>query len=215
MGSVAEDNQWNVGERVIAHAAVDCASTALIGGLTSRLDGGDFIDGFSVSAVGYLYNDIGHMLVGTDAHQTLLNWLRAQLNGDLWSLSNTAFGGMFGGGRPDLIYGDEDTAPLPGWEIKPYGQDAAAQLLTYTSAPGSQLVPGDNALIFQGAVSLGLESTGFLGLEKVEYTYYPSSYRGVVTYSVDTQWVFSYVASSYRAGKRAPLAQPAPCSCSN
>ena len=263
VGSLANDSNWGVVGRTIAHAAVGCASgalsggncgrgalsaavseyasentlhgneignwgdaakgiaeAALVGGVTARITGGDFVEGFSVGAAGYLYNGLGHMLVGTDAHQTLINYLQSRPDGDLWGYSNTTIDGLMGNLRPDLVYGPEDAIPgttYQGWEVKPVGQDAsaAAQLAAYIAASNGRLTIGDNALIFGSGEILRLTSTGFLGLTETEYTYYRGQ-NGVVTYSVEQHNVFEYVTSQYRQGKRAPLpAQQQQCGCGN
>ena len=104
----------------------------------------------------------------------------------MWQ-GNTTLGGIFGDGRPDLIY---DNMPMDVFEIKPDGSAAlgAAQLQGYLNTPGAQAVPGNFGLIFQGAPSLSLTG-GWFG--DVTYTYSPSpDYPGVVTYSVSSPDIF-------------------------
>ena len=158
--------------------------TTTAGGLASVAGGGKFGNGAVTAAFGYLYNHLGHMLVGTDAHYQLLKYLQGEY-GDVWS-GNTAFGGLFGDGRPDLIY---DEMPREVYEIKPEGSEmaGATQLLGYLNTAGSQAIAGDFDLIFGGASSLTL-SGGWFG--EATYTYGPSAYSGVVTYTVNQTNVF-------------------------
>ena len=181
-----------------------------VGGLASVAGGGKFADGAVTGAFGYLFNDLGHMLAGQDAHQALLTWLKTGGDGDLWS-GNTTWDGLFGTGRPDLVYAG--TNPLSVYEIKPDGSAAAgaAQLQRYLNTADEDAVAGDFFHIFRGAPSLTFSSQWFLG--RTTYTYTPSSYLGVVTYTVDNQSVFQDISQAFRqrpVGAPSPLPLPPP-----
>jgi hypothetical protein len=153
-------------------------------------------------------------LAGTDAHRVLLEHLRSGPQGERWS-GNVGLRGLFGGGRPDLLYAlPPDSLNYYGWEVKPVGQEAAAaaQLERYISAAGSRVSAGNNSLIFQGAPTLTLESNWFLG--RTTYTYYPGA-SGVVTYSVNDTSVFQQIIEAFKgrpagAPSPLPLAPPLP-----
>jgi RHS repeat-associated protein len=160
-------------------------ANAVLGGLASVAGGGKFANGAVTGAFGYLFNDLAHMLVGSDAHYQLTSYLQRRDPG-LWDDGNTTLGGIFGSGRPDLIY---DSMPRNVFEIKPQGSDAAgnAQLTTYLNSPGAQAVAGDYGLIFKGADAPSFTLTGgWFG--EARYTYSPSAYysAGVVIYSVSS-----------------------------
>jgi hypothetical protein len=190
------------------------AANATIGGVASVAGGGKFENGAITGAFGYIFNaglHPGPALVGTDAHQVLLNYLQSGPDGAQWT-GNVGLGGLFGGGRPDLLYSLSDGVNYGGWEIKPLGQDAAAaaQLQGYIDAAGSRVSAGDNALIFRGAPTLMLDSNWFWG--RTTYTYY-SGANGVVTYSVNNTNVFQQVFQAFAkrpAGGASPLPVPVP-----
>jgi hypothetical protein len=142
------------------------------------------------------------MLTGTDAHHQLLRYLQGEPGGDLWS-GNTNFGGLFGSGRPDLIYSD---APNQVFEIKPEGSEAAgaAQLARYLNTPGANSIAGDFGLIFGRGSSITLTG-GWFG--ETTYTYRPSALPGVVTYSVDQSSVFE---QALRLFSQKPMGGPLP-----
>lgn len=174
------------------------AEAGIVGGAGSVIGGGRFADGFSVGAAGYLFNALGHSLVGQDAHQVLLRYLQARdiaTLGDVWD-GNTGLSGLFGGGRPDLLY-DLPSGGYYGWEIKPYGQDADAliQLQRYIAAAAGDLIRGDNTLIFGTSSTLTLPSIWFF--QRTEYTYY-SGVSGVVTYKATDTGIFEFVTSAYK-----------------
>jgi glycerol uptake facilitator-like aquaporin len=52
--------------------AAQTAKYALIGGLTNRISGGDFVEGFSIGAAGYLFNDLSHTGASASASQSPL-----------------------------------------------------------------------------------------------------------------------------------------------
>jgi hypothetical protein len=160
------------------------AEMGLIGGVSSRLSGGSFDDGFSVSAAGYLFNGLhdwlGRMFVGRDAHITLLAHLEGRppdafmWQGDLY---------LGGGGRPDLLYGPQSGDTYYGWEIKPLGQDevAAEQLKGYFDASDGTLTAGNNALVFRDEASIRLRGTLFTNT----YYIYTPGQAGVAMYSTE------------------------------
>jgi RHS repeat-associated protein len=160
------------------------AEVGVIGGVSSRLSGGSFKDGFSVSAAGYLFNEthnwLGKMFVGTDAHLTLLAHLEGRPpDAGMWS-GNIWFGSN---GRPDLLYGPEEDNSYYGWEIKPIGQNAAAadQLQDYIDGANGKLTAGNNAIVFRDETSIRLRGTWF---PNTFYTYTPGQ-AGVVMYSTE------------------------------
>jgi hypothetical protein len=114
-------------------------------------------------------------------------WTHATSDPTMWSY-NTTLGGLFGSLRPDLIYA---STPMNIFEIKLDGSAAQgdAQLQGYLNTPGAQAVPGDFNLIFKGASSLTLTGGWFGGT----YTYSPSSYQGVVTYTYDAPELLSQI----------------------
>ena len=175
---------------------------ATLGGLASVAGGGKFADGAITGAFGYLFNHVGHLLVGTDAHYQLLRYLQGRDGDNVWS-GNTTFGGLFGTGRPDLIYND---APNQVYEIKPDGSEAAgaAQLNRYLNTAGAQATAGDFTRIFGGGSSITLAG-GWFG--DTTYTYSASTYSGVVTYQVDQSSVFE---QAFRLFSQRPLGVPLP-----
>ena len=180
------------------------AEAGLVGGIGSRITGGGFDSGFSDAAAGYLFNSIGHILVGQNAHAVLLAYLVTQnpmgIQGEF--SGNIALGGLFGGGRPDILYQwwsqvvDND-GRYYGWELKPYGQDAAAkaQLDDYIKASGGKLQVGNNDWIFQGRQSFTLESTWFAG--RTDFTYFKGA-NGVITYKETNSNIFEWVTARYK-----------------
>src|SRR5262249_41120886 len=116
-------------------------ANAALGGAASVAAGGRFDNGAITAAFGYLFNHVGHMLVGTDAHFQLLRYLEGRDGPGVWS-GNSPLDGLFGGGRPDLIY---NSAPYQVYEIKPVGSEAAgaAQLQGYLDSPGANGIVGD------------------------------------------------------------------------
>jgi hypothetical protein len=149
-----------------------------------------------------LFNDLGHMLVGTDAHYQLGAYLQ-QKDPGMWSV-NTTLGGIFGSGRPDLIY---DSMPRDVFEIKPDGSDAAGavQLQGYLNTPGAQSVAGNSSLVFGTGSSLTLTG-GWFG--EARYTYSPSSSPAVITYDVETPDVFQTARSLFQKPSGSPLILP-------
>jgi len=128
---------------------------------------------------------------------------------DVWH-GNPTLGGMFGNRRPDLIYGE---SPGLVYEIKPSGSEAAgaAQLQDYLGTPGANAITGDSFTIFRGAPSLTLDSHWFPG--RTTYTFAPSGYDGVVTYTVNQQTIFQQVLQAFRqrpVGGPSPLPLPVP-----
>lgn len=158
------------------------AAAALVGGVASKLGGGSFSDGAATAAFGYLFNHLGHMLTGTDADQVLRNHLMSRPgDGQYWS-GNLAMGGIFGGGRPDLLY-SVDGVNYQGWELKTNEPEAEAQWATRSNLPR-----GDNNLIFRGQPSITLDANWGYGW--TTYTYTPGSQPGIVTYTVNDRSVF-------------------------
>lgn len=76
-------------------------ASAMIGGVASVAAGGSFENGAVTAAFGYLYNHLGDMLRGVDAHYQLLDYLKSQPGGARWS-GNITLLGLFGDLRPDL-----------------------------------------------------------------------------------------------------------------
>jgi len=190
--------------------AEDLVASTVGGGIGSVAGGAKFANGAITGAFGYLFNNLGHLLVGQDAHQVLLDWLQSRRDGDLWS-GNTIWDGLFGTGRPDLVYSDTD--PLSVYEIKPDGSAAAGagQLQRYVSTSDGAAVAGPFGLIFGSAPSLTLSSQWFFG--RTTYTYTPSSYPGIITYTVNNQSVFQDVVQAFQqrpAGGPSPLPLPVP-----
>ncbi len=177
---------------------------AIIGGAASKLAGGSFEQGATTAAYGYVFNHLGHMLVGTDAGTALLRHLQGRRDGNRW-LGDTSFGGLFGRGRADLIYkGDPNFV----YETKVDGSDAAgaAQLEGYLSRCAGECIAGDDYTLFKGASSLSLDSISFFS--RTTYTYTPSAfYRGVVTYTVNDTSVFDQVLQAYQ---NRPVGGPSP-----
>jgi hypothetical protein len=152
---------------------------------------------------------LARALVGQDAHQVLLTWLMTGPDGKMWS-GNITGGGLFGRGRPDLLY---DSKPKEAYEIKPSGAEAAgaAQLARYLRAAGGAAIPGSFERIFGSKPKLTLQSSWFFG--RTTYTYSPSSYPGVVTYTVENTSVFQDIFQAFRqrpAGGPSPLPLPPP-----
>jgi hypothetical protein len=160
------------------------ATNAALGGGVAVLGGGKFENGAITGAFGYLFNHLGHMLVGTDAHYQLLRYLQGEEPG-MWS-GNIGFDGLFGSGRPDLVY---DAAPFEIYEIKSVGSDAAGrdQLQEYLNASGSQAIPGNFLRVFGQDSSIRLTG-GWFG--ETTYTYSPGAFEGVIIYNVDQRSVF-------------------------
>jgi hypothetical protein len=148
---------WDFDSKLVANA--------VIGGAASVAGGGSFANGAVTGAFAYLFNHAGHMLAGSDAHYQLLNYLQERDPG-MWS-GNVGFGGLFGGGRPDLIY---DSSPYEVYEIKPDGADAAgaAQLARYLNTPGSNSIAGDAQRIFGGLSKFSLPGGWFGGTKAQE-----------------------------------------------
>jgi RHS repeat-associated protein len=173
---------------------------------------GSVVNDETAPPINYFTNaswQIGPGLVGQDAHQVILNWLQSGPNGALWS-GNTTFGGLFGSGRPDLIYGLD---PMEVFEIKPAESVAAGaiQLQGYLNTAGGTAAAGSFSSIFNGAPSLTLESSWFFG--RTTYTFAPSQYPGVVGYTVNNRSVFEDIAQAFRqrpSGAPSPLPLPAP-----
>jgi len=182
-------------------------AAGIVGGTAERIAGGDFVEGFSTSAAGYLFNHLGNLRVGADAHMVLLHYLENQ--DDQFS-GDTTFFGLFGDRRPDVIY--DNLGSLYGWELKPEGQDAAAlkRLNEYIEASDGKLRAGPNRLIFRNADTLTLPSIWLGG--RTDYTYYPGV-NGVITYSVSNTNIFDFVLNAYRMRQpnaAKPLVIPAP-----
>jgi hypothetical protein len=94
-----------------------------------------------------------------------------------------------------LIY---DSMPRDVFEIKPDGSAAAgaAQLQGYLNTPGSQAVAGSFSLIFKGSDAPNVTlSGGWFG--EATYTYSPSAFPGVVTYSVGSSETFQQARSLF------------------
>jgi RHS repeat-associated protein len=179
-------------------------ANAALGGLASVAGGGKFANGALTGSFGYLFNDLGHMLVGTDAHFQLTAYLQ-QRDPGLWDESNTTMGGIFSG-RPDLIY---DSMPRDVFEIKPDGSAAsgAAQLQGYLNTPGSQAVAGNFNLIFKGTDAPNVTlSGGWFG--EATYTYSASAFPGVVTYSVGSSETFTQARSLFSQTTPSPFPLP-------
>ena len=125
----------------------------------------------------------------------LLSYLQEGPDASLWS-GNISLGGLFGGGRPDLLY-NLAAGMYAGWEIKPTGQDDAAnaQLQRYVNASDSRLIPGDNSLIFPAQQSTTLTGGWF---DNNHYTYSPGRYDGTVTYSIHIELYFGYDWEAHR-----------------
>lgn len=137
----------------------------------------------------------------------LLNSLRLGGDGPKWS-GNTRFDGLFGAGRADLIY---EINPSEIFEVKPAGAEAAgaAQLSGYLVKAGGKAVAGSFKRIFNDKPNLTLQSEWFFG--RTTYTYSPSAYAGVVTYTVNNTSVFQDIAQAFRqrpAGGPSPLPLP-------
>lgn len=156
-------------------------ASAMIGGVASVAAGGSFENGAVTAAFGYLYNHLGHMLRGVDAHYQLLDYLKSQPGGARWS-GNITLLGLFGDLRPDLTYQGDGRTEI--WEIKPVGQDGAAkaQLALYEEQAelrGEIVSPGENSRIFrEGETSFRLNGGWF---SSAQYEYYRRD-NGVVTY---------------------------------
>jgi len=189
--------------------ALGTTESAVVGGVSSVLGGGKFGNGAVTGSFSYLFNHVGHLLAGQDAHNVLLRYLEGQpQNGSYWSGNNT-FGGLFGSGRPDLIFSLTD--PLSIYEIKPLGSDAAAeaQLSQYLLSAGGAAMAGDNRFIFGGASSLTLNSDWFFG--RTTYTYFPGQ-NGVITYAVDNTNVFQEIWRAYTSRPNGGSLVPFPLS---
>jgi hypothetical protein len=177
------------------------AASSLVGGLASVAGGGKFANGAQTAAFGYMFNHVGHMLAGSDAHFQLLSYLQGR-DPDMWQ-GNIGLAGTYGGGRPDLIY---DSMPRDIFEIKPDGSAAqgAAQLQGYLNTPGAQSVAGNFDLIFRGSSSLTLTG-GWFG--DATYTYTSSAFPGVVTYSVGSSDTFEFAKNLF---SQRPFGAPLP-----
>lgn len=178
---------------------------ATVGGTASVLGGGKFENGAITAAFAYEYNDISHMLAGTDAHRALLAYLKSE--DPSWT-GNTTYDALFGTGRPDLIYPSD---PLSAYEIKADGSDAAgaAQLQRYLNTADGAAMAGSFLRIFRGAPSLTLESGWFP--MRTTYTYSPGLYPGVVTYTIDRPSVLQEIYSVFQQKPRgAPMPLPLP-----
>ena len=152
-------------------AAPEAAEAGLIGGVAARIEGGNFTDGFSVSAAGYLFNSLAHFWImsrGTDAHQALYNLLTstgvASASGLTFEQTEDSNGISFGG-EPDII--SEGSNML--WEIKPAGYSGfvagTIQMSWYTS--GNDYEPGTAGPIF--GTSDTLVATGSMGTYEYKY----------------------------------------------
>jgi hypothetical protein len=163
--------------------AVGTAERAVVGGLASVAGGGKFENGAVTAAFGYLFNDLRHMLMGTDAHFQLQVYLSRSEPG-AWE-GNTTLKGLFGDSRPDLIY--TRSMPYDVYEVKPEGSELEGknQLDSYVSAAGSQAMPGDLGRIFKGPSSFTLPG-GWFG--EARYTYSSSNIPGVITYTVENRF---------------------------
>jgi RHS repeat-associated protein len=155
-------------------------ASSVLGGIGSVAGGGKFANGAVTGAYGYLFNHLGHMLAGREAHQLLLEYLQER-DGDVWSGDNT-YGGLFGSKRPDLIFNREGVVDI--FEIKPAGSDAlgAKQLQGYLDIAGSAASPGPFGLIFTPLDPIITRTGAWFG---ASYTFKPGAYSGVVVYSVD------------------------------
>jgi RHS repeat-associated protein len=181
--------------------------SGIVGGLASEVAGGGFNEGFTSGASSYLFNHLGHLIVGQRAHSALLQYLQSRDGGldGPWS-GNTTLDGALGRLRADVVYDKSgDYSSYAGWEIKPAGGDAAAlaQLNGYIAASDGKLYAGDNNLVFRGSASITLEDTNFLGLGAT-YTYYPGVFPGTITYTVQDYGLFDAVRDYYAQRARQP-----------
>jgi RHS repeat-associated protein len=185
---------------------VKTVSSAVVGGVSSVVAGGKFQNGAATSAFIAMFNHFGHMYAGADAHEVLGRHLMERDPGR-WE-TNTNMGGLFGKGRPDLVYSDEFSGSSSVYEIKPAGSERAAeaQLGRYlNSVDGLKFSAGDPGIIFQGAPSLTLSAQRLFG--HTAYTYTPGANPGVVTYTLDNSRAFDEV---YKAFKQKPKGAPMP-----
>jgi hypothetical protein len=177
-------------------------------GAASVIGGGKFQNGAATGAFNYLFNHMGHMMTGMDAHNVLAEHLaQRDARVGIWT-SNTTFGGTFGTGRPDLIYTGGGTTNSNVYELKPLGHEAEAQsqLQGYPrSSTALNTVAGDLNFVFRDASPITPRSQWFLG--RTTYTYTPGSVPGVVLYSVDRTSVFQ---EDYRAFQAKPKGAPMP-----
>ena len=127
----------------------DTIEHAVAGGVGSVLGGGKFANGAVTGAFGYLFNEALHATdVGNDAHQTLLDYGKAQGTGFFGNTWWDPTGDAWFGGRPDL--GNVNLADL--WEVKPLWDwpSGRIQVEFYSVVSGSYSVAEAAPSFFEG-----------------------------------------------------------------
>ncbi|MCL2658877.1 MAG: RHS repeat-associated core domain-containing protein, partial [Betaproteobacteria bacterium] len=117
------------------------------------------------------------MWLGTAVHVEVGSYLTNRISG---SSSNVAFEGLFGGGRPDLIAGNNiyELKPVSNRDDPGLYRRAQNQLQGYINSAASEgqvYVPGSDARIFEGRSSMQLPNPVTANGKSYRVTLYPDN----------------------------------------